>query len=734
MRWWERLGKFLGGKWPYLIVLIFGLMATVGIWGVPAQYLVADDYAFHVARMQSATAAWANGQILPQVDPAALGGFGYAYNLFYGPLLTYLASGIQFVINWWPVAVNFALVLCIVISGWTMCYAMTKTSRNKVLGALTAIIYMVAPYHLTDLYARMALGEVAALAVAPILLLGLYELGTQNKRAVRKIALAAALLILTHSLSAAIFAGMALVYVILNVRKTLNWEGIWRMILAVVTGLGLSAFFWLPLMEARMVGIYGVFNENYLATFFGANGGSVNDHRLYPPELVLTSDYNASYDLALGIVLWIGLIGFWFVRKKIADRDQRRFVTSLAVITLIALLLTLPILDWRILPTAVLQVQFPWRLLEIVTLAGSVVAAWTIYALIQDLAGWKQKILVVIVGMLALYSMASLVMPQPEKYLDEGGDEWKLTSSAVLGHQAEYAPTQLLCDPESAEDRAKGYACSLERIEEVLAERGDGLRVISGSAKINRAKKDGLKISFQVNEVAETTVVELPLIYYPGYQAKLGENKLEVSHSAEYGLVTVVLPRGAKGEVKVNYGLSQATQLGLLISVSFAVLGVIWLIITAILDKKARKKDAEMDRLMDSVREVIAEEAEAMPAEKPKKRGRSKKAQAEDILPPVMSESVDEAAVAEIAAKVQSAEKTETEVLPEVEVKPRRRGRPKKNVAKTNDGTSGTKTKVKTTKIKAHPGAKADNSDENETKAKVKTTRIKATSKKEEQK
>lgn len=83
---------------------------------------------------------------------------------------------------------------------------------------------------------------------------------------------------------------------------------------------------------------------------------------------------------------------------------------------------------------------------------------------------------------------------------------------------------------------------------------------------------------------------------------------LQVGHSQEYGLVTVTIPAGAKGEVKVNYGLSLATQIGGLISVTTAGLGVVWLIVSAILDRRQRKKQAEMSHLMDSVREVVEDD------------------------------------------------------------------------------------------------------------------------------
>ena len=97
----------------------------------------------------------------------------------------------------------------------------------------------------------------------------------------------------------------------------------------------------------------------------------------------------------------------------------------------------------------------------------------------------------------------------------------------TLGWEAEYAPMQMLCSPEVEEDVRQGYACSLGRIRERIAERGTSLEVIDGSAEISEVERDGLKFDFVVDEVAENTTVELPVIYYPGYEAKLGDEVLE---------------------------------------------------------------------------------------------------------------------------------------------------------------------------------------------------------------
>lgn len=606
--------RFFAKNWHYLVVLIFGVILSVGVWARPLQVMTGDDYAFHVTRLQSATKGWANGQIVPQVDPDALDGFGYGYNLFYGPILTYLAAGLQALVNFWPIAINLVLVICLVGAGLMMCYAMSKISKNQVLALTVAVFYMAAPYALNNLYARMALGEVAAAVAAPILLLGLYQLMAGEKHASRSIAISAAMLLLSHSLSAMLFALMATVYVLLNLRKIVNWENIWRMVLGVLVALGLTAFFTLPLLEAKLVDNYGVFDAGYSDIYFGANPQSMNDHRAWPQQLVVmdyTGKVNADglggeFGITLGMVALVGLLGFWFVRKRIVDENQRRFATSLYIIAALAIILALPVINWYHMPGILWQMQFPWRTLGVATICLAVVSGYTIYGLLRGLSDEKQRVAAVLVSVLAVYLVMPLILPREDRRVEL---EMVQNDPVTLGWEAEYAPMQLLCSPEVEEDVAQGYACSLGRIREILAERGNDVRVVSGGVMLRQASRDGLKMNLVMdNSSDENAVIELPMIYYPGFQATMDEMNLQVGASREYGLVTVTIPAGARGEVKVVYGLSLATQLGGVVSATTAGLGVIWVIISGIRDHSRRKKQAEMSSLMDSVREVVEED------------------------------------------------------------------------------------------------------------------------------
>lgn len=692
----EKVKSFFAGKWHYILVLVFGMILSAGVWAFMLQIMTGDDYAFHVTRLQSASKAWSNGQIVPQVDPDELGGFGYAYNLFYGPLITYVVAGLQAIFQHWPVAINLALVLCLIGSGLVMCYVMTKISKNKVIAVLSAVFLMSAPYALNNLYSRMALGEVVAFVAAPILLLGLWQLLKKEAHAARSIALAAALLVLSHSLSAMLMAITAALFVLFNIRKVLSWENVWRMVLGVVVALGLTAFFTLPMFEAKIAGNYGVFDEGYADVYFGANPRSMNDHRLRPRQLVVmdlngkTNDdgLGGEFGVTLGVVAIIGLLGFWFVRKRIED-DQRRFVTSLYIIAVLAILVALPVVNWYYAPGILWQMQFPWRTLMVSTLLLAVVSAYTMYGLIKGAAQEKQKVAAVVMGMLAIYMVMPLILPREDRHLN--GVEDVKEDPVTIGWEAEYAPMQVLCSPEVEEDVKQGFACSLGRIRERLEERGTELRVVSGEVETKDAVKDGLRMSFVVESEGEGGEVELPLIWYPGYKAEMDGESLEVRASDEYGMVMVTVPEGKSGEVKVYYGMSTMTAIGLLISVTTAGLAVVWLVISGVRDravnKRLQKEDAEMEELMVSMREAV------------------EASEAEEGMRQAFEQGQEDA---EMEEKLAASEKEEVVAEP----KPKRRGRPKKvkneEVSEKKSNEMESESKVRTTKIRTKTLTKED--------------------------
>lgn len=62
-----------------------------------------------------------------------------------------------------------------------MYWFVNKLTKSKEVGALAAILYMLMPYHLNDMYIRNALGEFLSYIFIPLVFLGLYKIFEKEK-------------------------------------------------------------------------------------------------------------------------------------------------------------------------------------------------------------------------------------------------------------------------------------------------------------------------------------------------------------------------------------------------------------------------------------------------------------------------------------------------------------------------------------------------------------------------
>ena len=57
----------------------------------------------------------------------------------------------------------------------------SRITKNKMIGTLSAVLYMIMPYHLTDMYIRNAIGEFLSYIFVPLVFLGLYKIFQKEK-------------------------------------------------------------------------------------------------------------------------------------------------------------------------------------------------------------------------------------------------------------------------------------------------------------------------------------------------------------------------------------------------------------------------------------------------------------------------------------------------------------------------------------------------------------------------
>lgn len=181
----------------------------------------------------------ASGNLYPRWLPNSHGGLGSPVFFYYPPLAFYLTGlfGLAGLATYPAIVATFFVGL--LSSGFAMYAWLKDTAKAPLAGAL---VYMAAPYHLLDFYGRGALAEFLAIALIPLIALGL-------RRAIDgRIGLAAvsfAALILTH-VPLALLVGVFFAAPYVLYLSGRSWRMLFRCGCALLLGIAISAIYLLP--------------------------------------------------------------------------------------------------------------------------------------------------------------------------------------------------------------------------------------------------------------------------------------------------------------------------------------------------------------------------------------------------------------------------------------------------------------------------------------------------------
>ena len=142
------------GTVPYIVIIIVGTLVCLPV--VRNGLSNGHDVIFHAYRAASTAHAIKDDQLVPQVDPNALGGFGYSWNMFYGPLSSYICSLFRVFTPSWSIAINLFILMSVIASGIFIYKLVFEITDKKMPSLFSSFIYMAAPYHLLDICSRRA--------------------------------------------------------------------------------------------------------------------------------------------------------------------------------------------------------------------------------------------------------------------------------------------------------------------------------------------------------------------------------------------------------------------------------------------------------------------------------------------------------------------------------------------------------------------------------------------------
>jgi hypothetical protein len=358
----QRFSKF---DWGIIAALLLPLITALPTWG--NGIAAGADVEVHVHRIHAITLALQHGILYPRWIPYLHLGYGYPIFNFYAPGYAYFTA--LFELAGLHITNAYNLVQTLAWSfGSVGMYLLARRFLPAPAALLAAALWTYAPSRLYEVWWQGSLAQIVAASFMPYLMLGVVKTAHEpNLRRILSIALPFAALILTHTpmmyISAIYAAPLAFAAPIWYSKNDIR--GIlkrWLTIGAGFTlGIGLAAIFLIPtLLELKYVIISQGIDEtfNYL-----------NDQFLPLSEIFLLPRLIDSTDLYLDFPRTLGLVGGILSLLGIPALVMRKQwgLLLLSIIGLgftVFMLLNQSLFLWLTIP-GFANLRFPGRLLRI---------------------------------------------------------------------------------------------------------------------------------------------------------------------------------------------------------------------------------------------------------------------------------------------------------------------------------------------------------------------------------
>lgn len=515
---------------------------------------VVNEYRIHIIRIESILEVLKDGVFPPLISPKFMNGFGYALNVFYGPLTTYLpmifsvsgriAEGLKYF--------TFVTVLC---SAYSMYFFVKKVTKSEIASVISGILYIASPYKLTNIYSRNAVGEYTGLIFLPILFNGLYELLEGNKNKNYYILIGVLGLILSHTITT-IYAFLYMgIYLLFKYKKIFKRTVIVLLLKNISLAILISMFYIIPLLNYKYSSTYSI----YVPEMMGTTGEHVSKNSLkfsdfFENETILKDIGEDSYPtFAIGILAFSGLLLSVLCYKKVDEKYKKEYIYFL-ILGIISAVFCTNLIPWKNMPGVLTVIQFAWRNLGFLVFFISFICGINIKILSENYTRYIFLIFIILqLGIASLYTTKYIMKRDNQDLKYE--ENLKQTKLSVFSVNREYMP----------------YKAAL-RID-YITNRSPGLEVLSGKISIKTEEKDKLNYLADI-ELIESAEIELPYLFYPNYEVKLNGTKLDIFES-ENGFVKVKLNESGKLESK--YYINKLQLSGYIISVLGIILSIIFI-------------------------------------------------------------------------------------------------------------------------------------------------------------
>lgn len=511
----------------YILIIIASIIISIPLANKKLN-IYRDDGIQHICRIIGTEQTLADKQFLPMIMSNLCNNFGYSWNIFYSPLTAYMSVVFRIFNFSYVNCLKLCMFVIVLLSGLTMYKLTLRITKNEKLATLASIIYILAPYRITDMYIRTALAELASFIFIPIVFEGLYIIVNEEKKSY-KLALGAAGLILTHQVIAMYTAIICFIYLIVFFKKLKSKTVLKNIGVNLLFCLLMTSFYWVGLLQHYFNTSYEVFvpgrmEREEVLIFYKAK---------FSQLFITNSEQTMIY--AIGLLSVVGLVLTPIAYKKIPEEYKKTYMFFL-ITGVILIGMTLSIFPFEKLPQALTMLQFTFRLFTFTSFFFAFVVATNFAILIKDFKTLDIVVLLTIsILLLVPYkSKLDFNLQENEERLINGVRVTENTGRVHAGMASmEYLPTKAF----------KNLRYIANRKDEVIV-------LDNNEAVISDYTKLSSNMNCKISNINKETTIELPYIYYLGYRVYANGQEIKYTES-DNGFIQINIAKDS--QIKVKY-------------------------------------------------------------------------------------------------------------------------------------------------------------------------------------
>lgn len=493
--------------YTYLIIITISVLSVLpllvksNIWG--------HDTNFHLANISDITNSISINNPLPKICTNIGNGLGYATHLFYAPLPHYIGGYLNLLFKNLNLGVDncltFIYLIVSILSGIVMFKYAYELSKNNYVAIISSIIYILMPYRIGDMVIRSSMNEVFIFLFLPMILLSLNRL-INNKKYLLLFVIGYTGLILSHLVMALYTTLFIIIWLIIFYKDILKKDTIIKLIKASLLVTIFVMPFIILLLSQKINGNYMVFVDGYMSNIDYVTSFGITVKNF----LIPLNDYSWEVPQFINLLVIISSIIsiYFYFKNKVKDKN----ITYLITLLTICFIMCLNIFPWKLLPKTLYMIQFPWRLQTYIALSISIISPlW-----IKQLSDKKIKTVAIIFCiLLVIIQIPFTKSTMSYKYLLNDEIDYNLG----MGHSKEYLPVNSYKNLEYFNTKEKTIKCN--NCNYIIKE--------------NNSKK----MVFEITST-DKQIIELPRLYYTGYELRDKNNRQVKFYENSNGLIEFV--------------------------------------------------------------------------------------------------------------------------------------------------------------------------------------------------